>query len=40
MSKYGDQTHCENLDCVGQLKVGQAGYLLKHPCSSSYKLQL
>ena len=30
MSKYGDQTHCENLDWVGQLKIGQAGYLLNH----------
>ena len=32
MSKYGDQTHCENLDCVSQLEIGQAGYLLNHPC--------
>ena len=31
VSKYGDQTHCENLDCVGQLEIGQAGYLLNHP---------
>ena len=33
MSKYGDQTYCENLDCVGQLQIGQAGYLLNHPCT-------
>ena len=25
---YGDQTHCENLDCVSQLEIGQADYLL------------
>ena len=31
MSYYGDQTHCENLDCVGQLEIGQASYLLNHP---------
>ena len=31
MSKYGDQTYCENLDCVGQLEIGQAGYLSNHP---------
>ena len=31
MSKYGDQTHYENLDCVGQLEIVQAGYLLNHP---------
>ena len=31
MSKYGDQTHCKNIDCVGQLELGQAGYLLNHP---------
>ena len=30
MSKYGDHTHCENFDCVGQLEIGQAGYLLNH----------
>ena len=30
-SQYGDQTNCENLDCIGQLKIGQAGNLLKHP---------
>ena len=31
MSKYGDQTHCENLDCVSQSEIGQAGYLLNPP---------
>ena len=31
MSKYGDQTHRENLDCVSELEIGQAGYLLNHP---------
>ena len=31
MSKYGDQTHGINLDCLNQLKIGQAGYLLKNP---------
>ena len=31
MSKYGDQMHCENPDCVSQLEIGQAGYLLNHP---------
>ena len=31
MSKYGDQPHCENLDCDSQLEIGQAGYLLNHP---------
>ena len=30
MSKNGDQTHCKNLDCVGQLEIGQDGYLLNH----------
>ena len=33
MSKYSDQTHPGNLDCVGQLEIGQAGYLLNHPRS-------
>ena len=32
MSKYGDQTHCENLDCVDHLEKIKAGYLLNHPC--------
>ena len=31
MSDYGDQIHCENLDCVGQLEICQVGYLLTHP---------
>ena len=31
MSYYGDQTNCENLDSVSQLKIGQAGFLLKDP---------
>ena len=31
MSNYDDQTHCENLDCVGQLEIDKAGYLLNHP---------
>ena len=31
MSKYGDQTHGENLDCVSQFEIGQAGYLLNSP---------
>ena len=31
MSYYGDQTHCENHDCVGQLEIDQTGYLLTHP---------
>ena len=31
MSKYGDQTNCENLDCVFQLEICQAGYLLNNP---------
>ena len=30
-SYYGDQTHCKNLDCVDQLEIGQAGYLLILP---------
>ena len=30
MYNYGDQTHCESLDCIGQLEIGQAGYLLTH----------
>ena len=34
MSKYDDQTHCENRDCVGQLEIGQAGHLLNHPRNS------
>ena len=29
MSYCGDQTHCENLDSVCQLVIGQAGCLLK-----------
>ena len=33
MSKYGDKINCENLDCVSQLEIGQAGYLLNHPHS-------
>ena len=33
MSKYGDQTHCENLDCVSRLEIDQTGYLLNHPRS-------
>ena len=37
MYKYDDQTHCENLDCVGQSEIGQAGYLLNHPRMSSAK---
>ena len=28
--KY-DQTHFENLDCVGQLEICQAGYLWNFP---------
>ena len=24
--------HSENLDCVGQIEIGQTGYLLNHPC--------
>ena len=31
MSKYDDQTHCENLDCVDQLEISQAGYQLNNP---------
>ena len=31
MSNYGDQTHSENLDSVGQLEIGQAGNFLNHP---------
>ena len=31
MSKYGDKTHDENLDCVSWLEIGQAGYLLNSP---------
>ena len=31
MSTYGDQTHCENLDCIGRLEISQTGYLLTHP---------
>ena len=31
MSKYGDHTHGDSVDCVSQLKIGQAGYLLNHP---------
>ena len=31
MSKYIDQAHFENLDCVGQLEIGQTDYLLNHP---------
>ena len=31
MSKNGDQSHCKNLDCVGQLEIGQDGNLLNHP---------
>ena len=31
MSKYGDQTHGENLDCVSLLKIVQTGYLLSDP---------
>ena len=31
MSKYGNQTNCENLDCVVQLEIDQGGYLLNHP---------
>ena len=39
MSKYGDQTHCENLDYVGQLEIYHAGYLLNHPHSMhTYKV--
>ena len=30
-SKYGDQTHCENPDCVCLLEIGQASYVLNHP---------
>ena len=30
LSKYADHTHCENLNCVGGLEIGQAGYLLNH----------
>ena len=37
MSRYGDQTNCENLDCVGQLEIGQVGYLLNHPHIHTYK---
>ena len=28
--------HTENLDCIGQLEIGQAGYLLTHPCTTYY----
>ena len=31
MSKFGYQTHSENLGFVGQLEKCQAGYLLSHP---------
>ena len=31
MSNYGYQTHCENLDCVGQLEIGKVSYLLNNP---------
>ena len=31
MSKHGYQTHSENLDCVSQLEIDQAGYLLNRP---------
>ena len=31
MSYNGDETHCVNLDCIGQLEIGQADYLLNHP---------
>ena len=31
MSKYGEQTHWENLDCVGQLEIGQESYYVNHP---------
>ena len=37
MSKYGDQTHCDNFDCVGQVEVGQAGYLVNHPRTLEHK---
>ena len=30
-SKYGDQTHCENPDCVCLLEIGQASYVFNHP---------
>ena len=42
MSKYGDQTNCKSLDCLGQLEIGQTGHLLNHPrkmpsvCSSNF----
>ena len=29
--QYGDQTYCENRDCVGRLEIDQAGCLLTHP---------
>ena len=25
MSCYGDQAHCENINCFGQFEIGQAG---------------
>ena len=28
-SLYVDQTNCKKLDCIGQLVIGQSGYLLK-----------
>ena len=31
MSNYGDQMHCENVDYVFQLEIGQAAYLLTPP---------
>ena len=40
MSEYGDQTHCENLDCVSQLEIGQASFLLNRPRRCSCLLRL
>ena len=31
LSKFDEQLNCENLDCVGRVEIGQAGYLLNHP---------
>ena len=40
MSTYGDQTHCKNLDCVSQLEIGLAGYLLNQPRRKRNRKQL
>ena len=38
MSKYGNHTQGESVDCVSQLEIGQAGYLLNHPCINEVDL--